>query len=99
LPDSAYGEWLIFRDDVPVYYFNYFDPYYDSIREQIDRQVVGSLEKIINASFIANNLNCTTNIKKPFFSLKRREYSISLELIKYPIEYFYFLGSIQTSPE
>jgi hypothetical protein len=90
LPDSAYGEWLIFSDENPVYYFNCFDPYYDTVRDVI-YQKKNSLEHLLIDSFVVNELDFTTSVRKPFLSFKKKEYSTSIELIKYPIRHLLFL--------
>jgi hypothetical protein len=37
LGDMAYGQWLIYRGDLPVYYFDIFDEMYKDIDEAIQK--------------------------------------------------------------
>jgi hypothetical protein len=44
LPDMAYGEWLIFKDDKPYFYFNIFDEDYIAIKDKAGDNVERYLE-------------------------------------------------------
>lgn len=49
LSDFAYGEWLIYKGDFPVYYFNIFDTDYsafkDATKVNADKTLIDKLEK------------------------------------------------------
>ncbi|MEO8471470.1 MAG: hypothetical protein ABI477_04720 [Chryseolinea sp.] len=55
LPDSTYGEWIIFENNEPKYYFDFFDELYEDIRNQImsTRDIEGYFTKM----FEQKNLN------------------------------------------
>lgn len=46
LTDSVYGEWIIFKNDEPVYYLYIFDCMYDEYRATID--AITSIEDYLN---------------------------------------------------
>ena len=62
LPDSAYGEWLIFNKNEPIYYLNIFDSEYKKIKEKIDLDEI-SIEKIIEIINTKMNLNYSLKFK------------------------------------
>ena|SRR3569833_522241 len=45
LGDGAYGEWLIFKENIPVYYLNIFDDMYAMVDQSIKSDPWGYLEK------------------------------------------------------
>src|SRR5216117_1310161 len=69
LPDMSYGQYLIFENNYPKYYFNYFDKYYDAIRIKIDNSKI-SHELLLKKSFQANN---------PLLSLRQKSFGIRFE--------------------
>ena len=56
LPDSAYGEWLIYKSNVPIYYLNIFDPIYKKMKDWIDlnETSVANIIGIINKKIPVN---------------------------------------------
>ena len=48
LGDMAYGEWLIFKNGVPFYYFNIFDELYKDLKEPIRNDPYNFLKKNID---------------------------------------------------
>ncbi|RZK25504.1 MAG: hypothetical protein EOO43_05350 [Flavobacterium sp.] len=56
LPDSAYGEWLIFKKGNPVFYFNIFDSKYKKVKDLMDSNMV-TFEQILKQINSVNNEN------------------------------------------
>lgn len=46
LPDNAYGQWIIFKNDEPAYYLYILDSMYDDYRVTID--AITSIEDYLN---------------------------------------------------
>lgn len=57
LGDMAYGEWLIFKDNMPVFYLNIFDKMYENVAESIKKDPRGYLEKKIALEKSTYSLN------------------------------------------
>jgi hypothetical protein len=55
LPDSAYGELLIFEDNTPVFYLYIFDEIYSEVLEQFKQSPL-TLAELAKKSFVKNEL-------------------------------------------
>lgn len=72
LLDGAYGEWLVFEDNVPKYYFNFFDEEYASFKQSLPKFKM-NLENYLNECFKKKNMNLTTRQYMYGFKLKGKE--------------------------
>lgn len=48
LGDMAYGQWLIFKDGLPVYYFDVFDALYKNLEGPIKNDTYNFLKKTVD---------------------------------------------------
>ena len=62
LPDSAYGEWLIFKDNKPVFYLNIFDPQFEEIKNKIHSKEI-TVEKMIKSINESTHENYSVRFK------------------------------------
>jgi hypothetical protein len=87
LSDMSYGEWIIFENDEPKYYFNYFDEYYQPIRKQLDQSEEKNIESLLKKSFEIHGLNLSISQKKLAIRKDDKAYVQVYKLDKYPVEF------------
>jgi len=47
LSDFAYGEWIIFEDDLPRYYLDIFDSIYKDLKEKLDKNKEATIQLLL----------------------------------------------------
>lgn len=83
LSDLAYGEWVIFENGVPKYYFNVFDEQYFQL---IDR-LKPDAERYLSNQFKVKKLNLSTTAKATGIPLPHKSAIVELKLEKLPLQY------------
>ena len=84
LPDSAYGELLIYQANKPVFYLSIFDEIYKDILPKFEQSSL-SLTSLAQKSFALNKLPYTTT--QTLFGFKGNSASEVITLEKYPVRY------------
>jgi hypothetical protein len=84
LPESAYGELLIYDDDMPIFYLYIFDEIYSEVLEQFKQSAL-TLSELAKKSFSKNGLPYSLN--QNLFGLKLSPYPKKIILDKYPVDY------------
>jgi len=83
LPDSAYGEWLVFKGHELTYYINLWDPYFSELKTIIDDKKT-TIEGFID--FVNKKYSQTFTLNQNFLGLKKWsevEYA-KVEVYKFP---------------
>ncbi|HEX8427345.1 hypothetical protein [Hymenobacter sp.] len=84
LPDSAYGELLIYHHNKPTYYLYIFDDAYKTALEQFNQTSL-TLAELAEKSFAVNNL--PYSLKQKIIGIKNKAHPAQISLAKYPAEY------------
>jgi len=83
LKDMAYGEWLIYQENKPRYYFNLFDKEYSFDKNQTGK----SIEKFLETKLDILNVNLT--IKQNIFGIKgSRTFETWQTIERLPYDFF-----------
>lgn len=83
LSDFAYGEWLVFKSNKPIYYINIFDDEFFELKKLIESKKT-TVEEVIEKFNIQNS--DSLSLKQSFFGItnyKNTEYQ-NIEIYKFP---------------
>lgn len=88
LSDMAYGEWLIFQNDIPKYYLNIFDKIYEGVTFLADEDG-SSFENRLEKLFKERNLNLSLSPSFKWMLVhESKQKVIDFHIEKYPPSYF-----------
>lgn len=83
LSDFAYGEWLVFKSNKPIYYINIFDDEFFELKKLVESKKI-TIEEVIEKFNIQNGE--TLSLKQSFVGItnyRNIEYQ-NIEIYKFP---------------
>lgn len=85
LTESAYGEWIIFNDNIPKYYFNVFDTAYSALFDSLKK--LRSVEEFLENNF--KKVNSNLSIRQQVFGIKHKNKSFTKRIVleKLPVNF------------
>lgn len=90
LPDSAYGEWLIFKENKPVFYLNVFDPQLEVIKNKIHSKEI-TIERIIERINEGTHENYSIGFKYWGFLNYEGRKTETISIQKFPFSFLEYI--------
>ena len=86
LNDFSYGEMLLFEKNIPKYYINLFDVYFEDLKKLIEK--TGNMEDILAEIIRFNKISVTVKQELLGIDLATSETIEEMDLIPFPSTYW-----------